>query len=67
MPKVILGLKGPLFFNLLKKPPLFAGAHTALRIAANKLLVMIICTINVTAFYVSKTKKIQKMKKNNAP
>jgi len=48
MPKVILGLNGPLFFNLLKKPPLFAGAHTAFKIAVNKLLLMIICFLMYT-------------------
>jgi len=63
MPNVIFGLKGPLFLSLLKKPPLFAGAHTAFRIAANKLLVMIICIINVTPFYAGFRKKIPKNEK----
>jgi hypothetical protein len=63
MPNVILGLKGPFFLSLLKKPPLFAGAHTAFRIAVNKLLVMIICTINVTPFYAGFEKKIPKNEK----
>jgi hypothetical protein len=37
-PNVILGLKGALF-TFLNKPPLLAGAQTALSIAVNKLLI----------------------------
>jgi hypothetical protein len=65
MPNVILGLKGPLFLSLLKKPPLFAGAHTAFRIAANKLLVMIINFLMLHPFTQAVRKRYQKMKKNN--
>ena len=35
---MILGLKGA-FFTFLNRPPLFAGAQTALSIAVNKLLI----------------------------
>jgi hypothetical protein len=48
MPRVILGLKGPLFLLLNISPPLLAGAQTALRIAVNKLVIEVIDKLNLS-------------------
>jgi hypothetical protein len=64
MPKVICGLKGPLL-SFANKPPLFAGAATACRIAENKLVNEVIVFLMFIFLFVFYTLSGEKSLKKN--